>query len=432
MSQSHNPFVVGKPVPPEQFVGRESLINAAFDQIHNRSYLAIWGGSGMGKTSFMELLTSPQVWKKHGLDPSQAVIVRLSCENIVPFTDSGFWREVLSLLKDKLDSLPALQDKIESFLNKGETTKDSLRLVLRQLGAQKKFLVLLVDDYDLALYTNEQYTEADREVFLSECRNLAVHSQESEYLSIIVASLERLSTLGPQINPIKSPWYNHYLFQCLQPFSADKEVDELLKPLGTQMTPELRNAIREIAGGHPTLLQIAGFLLYRELRTGKVPDFQAFTSDFETNTTHIFQNIWERCFEEEQSLLMLIALSGLQGRLHKKKQFDLSNIDLIFSQRDQELKKLEEQGVIIPSVRQETVYSFTSSIMERWVIQQVWNTNEELLKKRQKVFLNLMSTQQAEKVTNAIRWVGQHKNDVPSALEWIRQVVDVLFKFFGG
>ena len=43
-----------------------------------------------------------------------------------------------------------------------------------------------------------------------------------------------------------------------------------------------------------------------------------------------------------------------------------------------------------------------------------------------------MSSQQAEKVTNAIRWVGQHKNDVPSALEWIREVVDVLFKFFGG
>ncbi len=431
MSQSHNPFVVGKPVPPEQFVGRESLIGAAFDQIHNRSYLAIWGGSGMGKTSFMELLTSPQVWKKHGLDPSQAVIVRLSCENIIPFTPSGFWREVLSLLKDKLDNQFALPDKIESFLNKGETTKDSLRLVLRQLGAQRKFLVLLVNDYDTALYTNEQYTETDREVFLSECRNLAVHSQESEYLSMIVASLKRLSTLGPQINLIKSPWYNHYLFQCLKPFT-DQEVDELLQPLGKQMTPELRNAIREIAGGHPTLLQIAGFLLYRELRTGKVPDFQAFTSDFETNTTHIFQNMWERCSEEEQSLLMLIALSGLQGRLHKKKQFDLSNIDIIFSQRDQELKSLEEQGVIIRSLRQETLYSLTSSIMERWVIQEVWNTNEASLQNRQRVFLNLMSRQQTEKVTNAIRWVGQHKNDVPSALEWIRQVVDVLFKFFGG
>lgn len=65
-----NPFKVGQPVPPESFVGRQSLIDTAFDQIYNRSNLAIWGGPGMGKTSFLNLLKSEEVWQSQEIDPS--------------------------------------------------------------------------------------------------------------------------------------------------------------------------------------------------------------------------------------------------------------------------------------------------------------------------------------------------------------------------
>lgn len=63
-----NPFKVGQPVPPESFVGRQSLIDIAFDQINNRSNLAIWGGPGMGKTSFLNLLKSEEVWQSQEID----------------------------------------------------------------------------------------------------------------------------------------------------------------------------------------------------------------------------------------------------------------------------------------------------------------------------------------------------------------------------
>ncbi|NEO00236.1 MAG: hypothetical protein F6K50_33705, partial [Moorea sp. SIO3I7] len=43
-SNLNNPFVVGAPVPPDRFVGRQSEILAGFNQISNRSNLAIWGG----------------------------------------------------------------------------------------------------------------------------------------------------------------------------------------------------------------------------------------------------------------------------------------------------------------------------------------------------------------------------------------------------
>lgn len=149
---------------------------------------------------------------------------------------------------------------------------------------------------------------------------------------------------------------------------------------------------------------------------------ERFFRDFETNTKHIFQNIWEICTEEEQTLLMLIALSISKGRLDKKRQFDLSGIDLIFTQRERELKNLEEQGVIIRETnienkRVQNVYSFTSLLMEQFVIQEIWNTENSDIHKRQRIFLKLMSHEQVEKVTRFTNWLWQHKNELFSAAE---------------
>ena len=421
---SLNPFVVGQPVSPQRFVGRLSEIEAAFDQIFNRSHLAIWGGPGMGKSSFLEKLASPEAWEERGEDPSNVVIVLLTGESISPFTASSFWREVLNIMKDKLESDPTLQSDIQTLLETGQTTKDSLRQVLRKLGKTGKFLVLLVDDYDAALRENEQYTTVDMQTFLSECRNLTYHAQERKYLSMIVTSLKRLNELGPPLNPASSPWYNHYLFQSLKPLTQT-EVERLLGIIS--ITPALQEAIREIAGGHPALLQIAGSLLYRDLRMAQwlEPDVQAFTKKFESDTRQILQDIWARCSDVEQTLLMLMALSSLKGRLPQGR-FNLSGIDLIFSQKERDLINLEEQGVITRSAEQVgkkiPIPSFASSIIKQWVIQELGNTNDELLQKRQKVFLNLMSHEQAKKVTEAIRWLWEHKDVIPSTIEWFGNV----------
>ena len=427
MLQSQNPFIVGRPVPPERFVGRVLEIGSAFDQIHNRSHLAIWGGPGMGKPSFLQKLESPQTWEDHGMDLSQVVIVRFSCESIVPFTPSSFWGEILNLLQEKLEAESGLQAEIDIIMQAGEKTKDSLRRVLRKLQGQNKCLLLLIDDFHIALDTNEQYDEDAMQRFLSECRNLAVHSTEGQHLSMIVTSLKRLNELRPKLDPNASPWYNHYLFLPLKTFN-NSEIDEILKIL---RIPDLRESIRENTGGHPSLLQISGFLLYRDLLTANAPTVGKFVSDFESETQQIFQNIWDRCSEVEQTLLMLMALSLLEGRLHKQKQFDVSDIKLIFSQRERQLIKLEEQGVVTHIVNEgKKIYSFTSSTMERWVIQELRQTDEKWLQAREKVFLNLMSRQQMDKFTTAIRWLWNNQDKIPEIVKWFGQLVAAFPKGF--
>ena len=417
-----NPFFPGKPVPTESFIGRKSEINYAFDQIYNRSHFAIWGGPGMGKSSFLRKLANKQIWTEYGLDPSQGIPVILNCQsqNLIPFTPGGFWRESVSLLHDKLDSEPELQVEIKPLLEK-TVTGDSLRQALRILGRKNKFLLLLVDDFDAALVTNNQYTENEMETFLAQCRSLAVHAEESEHFSMIVASLQRLNELGPKLNPNASPWYNHYVFQPLTLFTTE----ELVELLTIIRPPTLRHEIINITGGHPTLVQTAGFFLYRELQNGNNANINSFAGNFERDTQQIFQTIWRRCSSKEQVLLMLIALLDMGGHIGELK-FKLKGIGRIFTQNERSLIRLEEQGVITSSLRDnEKFYSFTSPLMKKWVIQEILQTPEQSIRDREKEFMNLISHGQVNKVKEVVTWLGKHPEQVGSVLDWITKVVPV-------
>ncbi|MFM6080338.1 MAG: ATP-binding protein, partial [Dolichospermum sp.] len=306
-----NPFFTNIPVPPEYFIGRTSEITAAFDTIHARSHLAIWGGPGMGKTSYLDKVACPQTWVEYGLDSSPAVIVLFSCQSLYPFTTAKFWAEILTIMDDKLEYEPELQAEIRN-LRGNNITNETLRQAITRLGRKNKFLVLLVDDFDAALETNGEYTESDREIFLAQCRSLAVYGANRR-LTMIVASLQRLNEIGPPLKPNASPWYNHYLYQSLKKFDY-QETEQLL----SIFPPELRTGIRNITGSHPTLIQIAGFLLNIAKQQGEEVDINKFNSDFERDTRQIFEIIWKRCNDQQKTLLMLILLLDLEGHLGQK------------------------------------------------------------------------------------------------------------------
>jgi hypothetical protein len=422
------PFFANIPVPPEYFIGRTSEITAAFDTIYHRSHLAIWGGPGMGKTSYLDKVACPQTWVEYGLDSSPAVIVLFSCQSLYPFTPAKFWAEILTIMDDKLDNEPELQAEIRN-LKGNNITNDTLRQAITRLGKKNKFLVLLVDDFDAALETNEEYKESDRETFLAQCRGLAVHGANRK-LTMIVTSLQRLNEIGPPLRPNASPWYNHYMYQSLKKFDY-QETEQLLSvfPL------KLRDGIRNITGSHPTLIQIAGFLLNIAKQQGEEVDINKFNSDFERDTKQIFEIIWKRCNDQQKTLLMLIVLLDIEGHLGQK-DFDLKGIGRILNQNERTLTELEEQGVIVSEIRpkpklppklpkeEEKIYLFTSSIMKKWVMQEIWNTQPSEITKREKVFLNLMSHGQVQEMKKAIIWLGQHQEKVGSILKFGR---DILF-----
>ncbi|MBW4613347.1 MAG: ATP-binding protein [Desmonostoc vinosum HA7617-LM4] len=433
---SPNPFFAGDSIPPEKFIGRNSIIQTAFDQIYNRGHLAVWGGLGTGKTSLLAKLAAAQTWEQNRQDISLAVIVSFSCEQINPFTVSGFWTKLLCLVRDNLNTETELQKRANTLIAEGRASQDSLRQILRELDTKDKYLVLLIDDYDLALSTNQQYLEHNMQQFLSEFRSLAIYTDTGQRrnLSVIVTSQKRLNDIKPSLNPNQSPWYNHYLFRQLKPFNDD-EVGQLLRLFNRAITTQLREALEQIAGGHPKLLQTACFFLYQELRNENQPSIEEFVHnfirDFESSTNPFFDRTWKICDEKEQYLLMLMVLSKLRGRLNKDRQYNIRNIESIFSQYDRISRNLEEQCVIKYSINNgDNSFIFISSIMEKWVIQEIWNSDDESLQKREKAFLNLMSHQQIADVKGAIVLVKENRQSITSSFKSIYPIVETIIRFF--
>ncbi|WP_088242656.1 ATP-binding protein [Calothrix rhizosoleniae] len=445
--ESTNPFFVGGPIPPNKFVGRTTEINIAFDQIINRSHLAIWGSSRMGKSSLLQYLTSSQIWEQQGLDSElcQAIFVYVNCTSIQPFTPTEFWREMLrellGIVKKNYGTCSwgiELSHVIDEILNRNEVNRSDLRTVLEKIGNHNKFLVLLLDDYDMALYSHDKYTETEMLTFLSEFRNLAVHSQEGEYLSTVVASSQPLNLLGPKITFKVSPWYNHYLFLPLKPFTLE-ETAEMFARMPTQLSlkPEQQKEVKKLTGGHPTLLETAGFLLYNNFRQGHKVIEKKFQEDFLNASQLIFESIWASCHHEEQLLLMLIVLRNLGSSLQKKDQFDLDCIEKILSQKERELFALEEQGVLQrkvcktinkrllrpPIEEKREIFVISSFIMEWWITQEIINKRDEIrLRELERTALGL-SHDQAVEISNLIRWLWNNPNEIQHNVDWFSTLV---------
>lgn len=415
-----NPFTIGQRVKPEGFIGRTALIRTAFTQIANRASLAVWAGTGMGKSSFLQVLTSPVIWQKYSQDFSLAVIVLFDCQSIEPFNVSRFWRGILESIKYVS---PNLTTDIDPLLQKEQNSMSDLRLILHKISEQNQYLVLLIDNYDVTLRCHSQYDQGSLDTFLGEWRTflLGPSSQgKSQPLSAIVTSSRPLDKIGPKLTPDKSPWYNHYLYRSIKPFS-DQETDAFFSQ--NQSVLAWKEPIRKIADGNPALLQNACFLLYEELRSGNILNHKVFIQEFQAATLHLFQAIWDLSTETEQTLLMLLALLTLEGKLGKKR-YALGGIGTVLSQKEMEFNILVDRGILKRVERDEkSVYTFCSSVMEWWVVQQVQNSQEEELNKRQKGFLQLMSRQQSDRVMTAIRWIWQNKERIASTIEQVDKFI---------
>jgi hypothetical protein len=420
-----NPFYVAGPVPSECFVGRSREIKIAFDQISKRAHSAFYGGSGTGKSSFLKLLTEATTWQARGLDFSQVHIISLNCTDVNPFSASNFFREILELLQDQVDEQADLLSAIETVLAEDVVERSDLRRIVRKVGQGNKFLLLVLDDFDWMLRQSENYTEAAMLTFLNEFRNLCVYTTESQYLSTVITSFRPIPELGPTLTPNGSPWYNHYLCHALRPFSQTEIEQHFFtvdQALFIPLVPKVKEAVLQLAGGNPALLQQAFSLLHDTMQAERSLDkinVKEFAEQFVGRTEHFFRDTWRFSTDKEQVLLMLIALRCREGRVSQQSQYSLKDIDLILSQRSWELSDLEERGIIRKLEKDDkVVHKFSSSLMEWWVIQEIQNSDEDEIERREKVFLNWMSREQADRLKTVLRQVWQQKEAIKGAIEW--------------
>lgn len=381
-----NPFVVGRPVSPEEFVGREYVVNVALDCIRQNSHLAISGDLGMGKSSLLKYLAAPKAWHERNLkgELSKTVIIDLNCGDIMDvFTPSGFWKELLSNLKRRFEGNDLIQSMLEESLQKHEVNSSDLKKVLRQMiRTKKKFLVLLIDNYDVALKLNRNYTKEEREIFL---RHMRVLLANTENLSTVVTSTQPLNEYD--VPPIQgSPFYNVYLFERLKPLE-ENEVGALfsrfnnvpikfwlflldINCLGGIILFLLDSlSIRELADGYPALLQKVLNLLYHTRFHNRRPfDFQSFKQDCIEQVDYILSSIWEVCTQKERQYLMCLTLSKPTIRAHN--QFSGRAINNFLTQNQEIGDKLANRGIVNRKKQEDKgreLYDFNFLLLKWWV-----------------------------------------------------------------
>jgi tetratricopeptide (TPR) repeat protein len=419
-----NPFTVGQLMPPSRFIGRTAELATAFDQLSSYGHLNVWGGPGMGKTAFLQQLSSPDFWQQHGFDPSPLVVILVSCLSVTPpFTAANFWFEVLSLLHDELDDLPDVQSEVNDLLSQEKFSIRSIRQILRRLGKHNKWLILLIDDYEEAMQPHEQYQDGEIELFLTEQRSLAYSSTQRQQISMVVATSRPLGELNFPTKPDRSPWFNHYLFLPLRSLSRT-EAEALLSPIS--MPPALQETVWETAGGNPTLLQLAGSLLYTELRSGRLLETDEFCQSFLNQAEPYFQHVWTKLNDIEQILLILIALRNLVNRSQKREEMNLGEIDRLLNQRERELMHLMYWGILAKHPHSsEMNYTFSSSLMEWWLLKQLQENNSESSSYRSSVLSSLTNYEQkqygSDILTHILHLVWQHASLNLSISDWLNQ-----------
>ncbi|WP_416670929.1 hypothetical protein [Egbenema bharatensis] len=378
----------------------------------------MFGVGGVGKTTFLQQLASHCVWQQHGFEPNSLVIVLVSCLSVAPpFTAANFWFEVLNLLHDELEDLPQVQAEVNTLLEQETFNVRGIRQILRRLSKYNRRLVLLIDDYEEALQPHEHYTKAEIDLFLTEQRSLAYSSTQRQQISLVVSTSRPLGEFSFPPRPDRSPWFNHYLFLPLHSFSRS-EAEALLNPISMPAT--LQDTVWEATGGNPTLLQLAGSLLYTELRNGRLLEPNQFVQAFVHQAEPFFQYIWTELSEMEQMLLIVIILRNLAHRLQGKQAVDLYKIDRLLSQRERELLYLVDWGILTKGSHSgEMSYTFCSSMLEWWMLKQIQESHSERLPDRSITAFSFVDADPANDMSGIFRLVWQYVDLNVSISEWM-------------
>lgn len=384
MKPQINPFVYGKPVPPTHFIGREDIINHCYNRLAGpvRSSIAISGEHGLGKTSLLYYLRHTAQKEQWGQPYTHNIFIYLYCPTLEQFTANRFWRRVLERIKQEKDN-PALHQRIDQLLGQEEIEVTHFRRFLRWLNQWGFSLVLLLDGFTWIVKTDTADQAAIGD-FLSHLRAL---TNDPDYsLILLTATRKRLNILCYDIvqDRPESEFYNGFIFQSLPPFTPD-EIDALLKQALKEANFEFdqadRGLLHHMAGAHPALLQMAGYLLFEERRhaplTGKI--YKKVIEDFEREARHYFSLFWNESSPLEQTLLILTILSHLSGE--SSLQFDMTGEEIqgLLQKYERDMVHLVERSLI---QQVEDTYQIFSAVFAWCIVREMAAESETMLADR--------------------------------------------------
>jgi hypothetical protein len=397
-----NPFIYNVPVPPNRFIGRVSEVDQILGQLANpaRGSIAISGDPRIGKTSLLHYLCEPRVREAWGLSPTWCHFLYQDCHSIVPFSEAAFWRYMLRELKDHLADDQALSEHVQRLLAQASFDPFDLNDLFDDIAHASRLAVLMLDEFEGIV---ENLDRHEPRLFY---HLRALLNRRERGLALLIATRAPLKQLCAGFRFAGSPFDNAFSAITLPPFS-EVEVGELLARYQADFSPAERAFLRQMAGTHPYLIQLAATLVVRargEQAGAKVPLAQI-EADLEQEAEGYLSDMFRYSSEAEQLLLTWLALCSLSQHLPAV-QTGLGSPPRAFGRYEQALEHLAKRGLVL---KQKDGPMLFSPIFARWILRQVVIVGgRDVLSRWEPLYTNFLPPAQKEAledlVDKVIRW----------------------------
>ena len=259
MPDYRNPFIVGGPVPPERFIGREREVKDILDRLTSPApgSTAISGKRLIGKTSLLHYISSPKIAEKWGLPLEKCTFIFVDSHTIAPFSRMEFWHYILKSLAARKVHDPGY---IDGLLKRNDVEGFELGELFDRIARDGKLVMLLLDEFEHIL----EHVNPDDPQFLNLLR--ALINRPACGLALVLASRKPLEDLCQSMRFVGSPFPTSFTSLSLGLFSteeANKLIDVYTQDTGVTFSDRDREFAYEISKRHPYWLQKVCFKLFQ-------------------------------------------------------------------------------------------------------------------------------------------------------------------------
>jgi len=306
----------------DKLTGREKEIRHIAGQIMEGQSSAIIGAFENERTLILDALRNPELY---GDNADRLIFSLLDISSLnINCTPQQFWDKALKPLQDKIaDESGSELSKAYQACQDNQFENFYLDKLFAQLKPENWRLVLMLDRFEALLHR----TNLESPEFLGGLRMLA-SSRYPSPLSLIIAGDISLHQDTKDLNPMGSPYLNFIESgEITLGALSESEIDELLNQSEQQFTDEERQFIKDVAGGHPHLLQLAVSALWNAYEEEN--PLKSAEQLFYNRTKSMLNNMLQSWSANTRQAFFSVAKNG--------KVSDFKN----------ELEELEKQGFVI-------------------------------------------------------------------------------------
>ncbi|OQW92148.1 MAG: hypothetical protein BWK78_02545 [Thiotrichaceae bacterium IS1] len=372
-----NPFFYGNPVSPNQLIGREKELRRIMGRIVNQGQsTAITGLPRSGKTSMLEYLKAPENQNNYGPLANRLIFSHIDAVALGgQYDQAQFWIQALKPLEDYTGQTPLLAEAYQTCQQNKFGTFVLERLIAQVKRAELR-LVLMVDEFDVLLH----HPVLNNPEFFGGLRSIASRSQGGLSMVMVItanASLTQINEETIRFNRTGSPYFN-FLDEVTFGSLLESDIDKLLHQGKTRFSEDDCRFIKEIAGGHPHLLQVVASLLWDAYENKPVENprkrQELVAQEYYFSVKSGLKNIWESWSEKTQEVFKSVALTHMKTVWIEQplppyiSSWDINVLHRNISRSNQQLRDLEKQGFVVKDKNFLGNWRVSTGVFLFWVV----------------------------------------------------------------